>query len=84
MNMDATYDAILLKMKPWQFIYTQLQNQHYIKEGIRIKISELKTAATLLTILFKNCEEFQMRYCASMWLNRLQNCRNVVNIHKLV
>ena len=64
--MDATYDAILLKMKPWQFIYSQLLNEHYIKEGTLNRISNLKTAATLLIIMFKNCEDFQMRYCVSV------------------
>ena len=38
-------------------------------------ITDLENAATLLidTIPLKNCEEFQMRYCALLWLKGLQN-----------
>ena len=39
-----------------------------------MEISDLKSAATLLTRYYtiQNCEDFQMRYCASIWLKKMQ------------
>ena len=44
-----------------------------------MKISDLKTVAKLMIKYYtiQNVKEFQMRYCASMWLILLQNCRRL-------
>ena len=47
-----------------------------------MEISDLKSAAKLLPRYYtiKDCEDFQVTYCALMWLKGMQNCRQEVKV----